>query len=878
MGAIQDGSAVTPEVPPSAPPPVPTVRRVPDPRDGKAEPWPATARLLGLLTQLVLCLLVIRLFQLESRTFYNVALLTVGGFAVHALLPIRYRLPFFVALSLGAIGLVLGVRDAAWLVAISLVLIGICHVRASLVLRVLLLLVAGGILAASRARLLPAPWSLSVWPILGSMFMFRLALYLHGLRHGGVPPTLSRTLAYFWMLPNACFPLFPVVDYTSFTRTHYDTEAYEIYQTGVKWIVRGLTHLLLYRLVYFNFTLGPADVGDLGDLAQYLLATFLLYLRVSGQFHLIVGMLHLFGFHLPETHRLYYLASSFTDFWRRINIYWKDFMMKLVYYPSFFRLRRYGNTLALGLATAIVFVATWLLHSYQWFWLRGGFPVTTEDVLFWGVLGTLVVISTLREAKRPRTRRLGVRGWSASLALRTVGTFTVICILWSLWSAESAAEWLGIWEAAGRADLTDVGWVSTLLIAALAVAGRAWKAPTLSAERPSAFYRHPAVQPTLTLVGLLVLAQPAISARLPAGMVGAAESLKLTTLNARDAALLHKGYYEKLDNVNRLSTQLWDVYGQRPPEWREGLSATRAYRKRNDFMMGELEPSTSLEYHGARLSINRWGMRDRNYEQTKPPGTYRIALLGPSLTMGSGVEDSATFDALLEERLNREPPRGNTKYEVLNFGVLAYSLLQQMAMLEDRVFAFQPDLVVITGHSDLASGLTEHLMQVISREIAIPFDTLRAMIGDAGIDEGWRGIPVPFDGLRGLMRDVGIDARLPWREAERRLRLKEHDILVWALTRIAAESRSHGAVPVFLGLNVVTDGPERNPTLLRAAAGAGFLVFDLFDVYANHDRDSVRVADWDRHPNARGTRIIADRIYEELRQHESTLHPGLADR
>jgi hypothetical protein len=710
------------------------------------------------------------------------------------------------------------------------------------------------------------------------MFMFRLALYLHGLRHDDAPPTISRTLAYFWMLPNACFPLFPVVDYTSFTRTHYDAEPYSIYQTGVKWIVRGLTHLLLYRLVYFHFTLGPADIADLGNLVQYLLATFLLYLRVSGQFHLIVGMLHLFGFRLPETHRLYYLASSFTDFWRRINIYWKDFMMKLVYYPSFFRLRRYGNTLALGLATAIVFVATWLLHSYQWFWLRGGFPVTTEDALFWGVLGTLVVVSTLREAQRPRTRRLGARGWSASLALRTVGTFTVICILWSLWSAESASEWLGIWEAAGRADLADVVLLSGLLISGLAVAGRAWKAPTLSPERPRAFYHHPAAQTTLTLVGLLVLAQPATSARLPLGLAGVAESLKLTTLNTRDAALLHKGYYEKLDNVNRLSTQLWDVYGNRPPEWREGLAATKAYRKRNDFLLGELEPSTSLEYHGARLSINRWGMRDRDYEREKTRGVRRIALLGPSLTMGSGVDDSATFDAFLEERLNREPPGASSKYEVLNFGVLAYSLLQQVAMLEDRVFAFQPDLVVITGHSNLGPGVTEHLMQVISREVAIPFDTLRAMVADAGVGERWQGIPVPFDGVRSLMRTVGMSARLPWREAERRLRLKQHDIVVWALTRIVAECRRHNAVPVFLALNVVNDAGEQNPALVRAAEDAGFVVLDLFDVYANHDRDSLRVADWDRHPNARGTRIIADRLYEELRQHESTLHLGLADR
>ncbi len=86
---------------------------------------------------------------------------------------------------------------------------------------------------------------------------------------------------------------------------------------------------------------------DLGDLVQFMLGTFLLYLRVSGQFHLIVGLLHLFGFRLPETHKLYYLAHSFTELWRRINIYWTDFMMKTVFYPTYFQVKKLGPSTAL---------------------------------------------------------------------------------------------------------------------------------------------------------------------------------------------------------------------------------------------------------------------------------------------------------------------------------------------------------------------------------------------------------------------------------------------------------------------------------------------------------------------------------------------------
>src|SRR5262249_7635079 len=55
------------------------------------------------LVQLALAAVVIREFQLESRTFFNVFVLASVAFGVHALLPLQYRMPFFAAVSLGAI-------------------------------------------------------------------------------------------------------------------------------------------------------------------------------------------------------------------------------------------------------------------------------------------------------------------------------------------------------------------------------------------------------------------------------------------------------------------------------------------------------------------------------------------------------------------------------------------------------------------------------------------------------------------------------------------------------------------------------------------------------------------------------------------------------
>ncbi|MEW5918325.1 MAG: hypothetical protein AB1762_18120, partial [Gemmatimonadota bacterium] len=412
----------------------------------------------SLLLQLLLVLMVIQQFNVESKTFFHVALLTVIGFTVHAFLPQRVRLHFFVLLSLAGIGVAFGPRDALWLIAVGVGLIGVCHLPISVAWRVVILLAVGATLATSRAGILPAPWSRAVWPILASMFMFRVAIYIYAMQHEKVPASPMRTLAYFFMLPNVCFPLFPVVDYASFRRTYYDRAELEIYTRGVQWIVRGLLHLLLYRFVYLNLTIEPAELVNLGGVVRFVVATFLLYLRVSGQFHLIVGILHLFGFRLPETHRLYYLASGFTDFWRRINIYWKDFLLALVYYPIFLRLRRAaGERGALVVATIVVFLSTWLLHSYQWFWLRGGFPVIAQDGVFWGLLGVFVVASSLREIRHGRVRAIGkAQRWNSRRAMRTVLMFWAMAVLWSLWSSESLGEWFAMWLAATRVDSLGV--------------------------------------------------------------------------------------------------------------------------------------------------------------------------------------------------------------------------------------------------------------------------------------------------------------------------------------------------------------------------------------------------------------------------------------
>jgi hypothetical protein len=97
--------------------------------------------------QMALVLLVVRCYQLESRTFFNVLAFTFGGFLVHALLPLRHRLPFFAALSMTTVLVAFGWFDGLGLLVLGLLLIGICHLPLSLGLRASLLLATAGMFA-----------------------------------------------------------------------------------------------------------------------------------------------------------------------------------------------------------------------------------------------------------------------------------------------------------------------------------------------------------------------------------------------------------------------------------------------------------------------------------------------------------------------------------------------------------------------------------------------------------------------------------------------------------------------------------------------------------------------------------------------------------
>ena len=201
-------------------------------------------------------------------------------------------------------------------------------------------------------------------------------------------------------------------------------------------------------------------------------------------------------------------------------------------------------------------------------------------------------------------------------------------------------------------------------------------------------------------------------------------------------------------------------------------------------------------------------------------------------------------------------------------------------MLEDRVLAFQPDVVLVVNSPRLEEWLVSHLLHVVAERIAIPYPGLDALVRETGVVAlANRGVPVPFDSLRTLAGALGIETRMPWHEAERRLRLASDSIVQWTLGEIAGVTRAHGAVPVYVALDNVVDAPKYEVRALMHAERAEFLVFNLFDLWQDRDKAELRLGEWDNHPNAAGHRVVAEQLLALVQQHRLALrlHPATRD-
>lgn len=101
----------------------------------------------------------------------------------------------------------------------------------------------------------------------------------------------------------------------------------------------------------------------------------------------------------------------------------------------------------------------------------------------------------------------------------------------------------------------------------------------------------------------------------------------------------------------------------------------------------------------AYVEINSDGLRDREHVVEKPPDTVRIAVLGDSMAAAFEVSREATFWAEIERELATCPSLGGRRVEVLNFGLGGAGTAQEFLILQNRVWKYRPDVVLLAFHT-----------------------------------------------------------------------------------------------------------------------------------------------------------------------------------
>jgi len=124
----------------------------------------------------------------------------------------------------------------------------------------------------------------------------------------------------------------------------------------------------------------------------------------------------------------------------------------------------------------------------------------------------------------------------------------------------------------------------------------------------------------------------------------------------------------------------------------EMLAPQNAIYQDDALVFWRLRPHLRAPQMYGTLTTNSMGMRGPEATQSPAPGVHRVIMLGESGTMGVGVDDADTYAAKTQSALDEAQPG---KWEVLNAGVGAYTIVQSMLWFEGRGLALQPSTIVV---------------------------------------------------------------------------------------------------------------------------------------------------------------------------------------
>ena len=105
----------------------------------------------------------------------------------------------------------------------------------------------------------------------------------------------------------------------------------------------------------------------------------------------------------------------------------------------------------------------------------------------------------------------------------------------------------------------------------------------------------------------------------------------------------------------------------------------------------------SVKEHEHYEYISEQGLWDRIHSLKRPADTIRIAVVGDSFSEAKQVDLDQVWWAVMERALNRRLSPEHRRVEVINFGVAGYGLPQEFVVIQEKVWQYDPQIVLLTG-------------------------------------------------------------------------------------------------------------------------------------------------------------------------------------
>ena len=264
----------------------------------------------------------------------------------------------------------------------------------------------------------------------------------------------------------------------------------------------------------------------------------------------------------------------------------------------------------------------------------------------------------------------------------------------------------------------------------------------------------------------------------------------------------------------------------------------------------EMVPGRNGSFEGMSVRTNSLGMRGP--EPAPPdPSLLRVAVVGDSFTFGFGVPEEETYPSVLARILNRSPAGRNQRFEVLNLGVVGYNTQDEAVVVERKVLALDPRLVIV-GYvlNDPEIDPRPSLHKYFDPPVWWRHSHVLRLV-----HLGWNWLDVWRYGGGDYIRYLYAPDREKWQS------------VVTAFGKIGALTRERGSrVLVVIFPLVPPDGwtsyPYRDLHLqvAQTARKEGFEVVDLLPVFVRYPPSDLRVSVEDGHPNTFGHELAAQAI------------------